>query len=149
MFQGQYAVKVGSFFRLAFPGPYRERLGKSIIITYGFENSLMATSETFWEELFKKELAEKSVLSAKVRDIRRVFLGGITAVEFDAQGRFVIPEYLREYSKIMTQKDAIFVWQNDYVEIWDKKTWDERQIEVLKNISVIAEKLSGIEDRDE
>jgi MraZ protein len=148
MFQGQVLVRVGAFYRIAFPRDYRELLGNKIIVTYGFENSLIATSESQWEKIFTKEFDNKSVLSTDVRDLRRVFLGGITTVEFDQQGRFVIPEYLREYAKIQIQTDAVFVWQKDYVEIWDKLIWEDRQKEVLKNISLIAEKLSREEIND-
>jgi MraZ protein len=145
MFQGQYSVKVGSFYRLAFPSPYRERLGGRFIITYGFDNSLIATSEQYWDELFKKEIEGKSFLSPQVRDMRRFFLGGISTIEFDSQGRFIIPEYLREYAQVQMQEEVIYVWQKEYIEIWNKKNWVDRQREVLKNITAIAEKLSGNE----
>ena len=146
MFQGQYTVNVGAYYRLAFPSPYRDRFGEKIIITYGFENSLIVTSESKWEELFKKELAEKSVLSAQVRDIRRIFLGGIAYIDFDTQGRFIIPEYLREHANINIKSEATFVWQSNYIEVWDTKSWRQKQQESLKNMSTIAEQLSGIED---
>ena len=143
MFQGQVNAKVGAFYRVAFPRDFRELLGNKIILTYGFDNSLLVTSEDKWEGIFKKDLEDKSFLSGNVRDIRRVFLGGVSSLEFDTQGRFIIPEYLRDYAKIKIQEEVVFIWQKKYVEIWDKHSWITRQKEVLGNISVIAEKLSG------
>lgn len=148
MFQGQVIAKVGAFYRVAFPRNFRDLLGNKIILTYGFENSLLATSEEKWGETFAKDLDNKSVLSSDVRDIRRVFLGGISSVEFDTQGRFIIPDYLRDYAKIKVQEEVIFVWLGKYVEIWDKYSWITRQKKILGNISVIAEKLSR-EEADE
>ncbi len=142
MFQGQVAANVGAFFRIAFPKDYREKLGERIILTYGFENSLIATNEQRWEELFNLELKDKSFFSEKVREIKRVFLGGITSIEFDQQGRFIVPEYLRNYAKITVKSEAVFVWQKDYIEIWDKVTWTERQSVALKNLTLIGENLS-------
>lgn len=142
MFSGQYSVRVGDFFRVAFPGPYKEKLGEKLIITFGFENSLIITSDQKWETLYSKEIEGKSFLLPEVRDIRRFFLGGITTLEFDKQARFIIPEYLREYANIKVKENVIFVWQEEYVEVWDKEKWNERQENILKNISTIAEKLS-------
>ncbi len=142
MFQGQYRVKIGEFFRVAFPRTYRDRLGEKIIITYGFESSLIITSESQWDALYKKEIEGKSFLFPNVRDIRRFFLGGIATIEFDKQGRFIIPEYLRTYGELVDQKEVTFVWQKEYVELWNSKRWAEKEKELLRNISVIAEKLS-------
>ena len=149
MFQGQYTVKVGDFFRIAFPNVYREKLVERIIVTYGFDQSLIVTSENNWDELYKKEIEEKSFLIPEVRDIKRFFLGGITYIEFDKQGRFILPEYLREHAQIRTNEEVTCVWQHEYIEIWNRKVWLEREIGVLKNISLIAEKLSRNEERDE
>lgn len=142
MFQGQHIVKVGSSFRVAFPISFREKLGEKIIITYGFEGSLIATSESNWDSLYKKEIEGKSFLLPEVRDIRRFFLGGISSLDFDKQGRFIIPEYLREYADITLATEVSFVWQKEYIEIWSMEIWKERQKNVLKNISIIAENLS-------
>lgn len=142
MFQGQISARVGAFFRVAFPKTYKGRLGEKIIITYGFENSLIATSEKKWEELFKNEFESKSIFSEKIRDLKRIFLGGITQLDFDSQGRFIIPEYLRAYAKLTASNETVFVWQNDYVEIWDKKHWEENLNTKLKNLTIISEKLS-------
>lgn len=145
MFQGQYTVKVGAFYRIAFPSVYRKQLEETIIITYGFDQSLIMASESKWDNLYQKEIEGKSFLLPQVRDIRRFFLGGISTVDFDKQGRFLIPEYLREYSGIRIDNEAVFVWQKEYVELWSKETWLIRQKDILKNIAVIAEALSRSE----
>lgn len=145
MFQAQQTVKIGKKFRTAFPSEFRERLGEKVIVTYWFEHSLFATSEKRWEDVLKKELENKSFLSSKVRDLRRFLLGGVSSVEFDPQGRFVIPEYLRKHAQIQVDEEATFVWQEEYVEIWNKKRWEAREVEAIKNISAIANEFGSVE----
>ena len=139
---GQITVKVGKKFRVAFPSEYRARLGKKMMLSFGFEKSLIATSEENWQQLFEKEVRAKSFLQEAIRDIRRFFFGGVTDIEFDDQGRFVIPEYLRSYASILEDTEIVFVWQQEYVEVWNKKAWDDRQKDILKNISAIAQHIS-------
>lgn len=139
--QGQYTARVGKKFRIAFPSAYRQHLGEKVIITFGFEGSLIATSEKNWQEIVQKELNTKSFLQSKARDLRRFFLGGVSNIEFDAQGRFVLAEYLRNYSKIAEDKDAVFVGQDEYIEIWEAETWNKKQQEILGNIGSIADSL--------
>lgn len=137
--QGQYTVKVGKKFRVAFPAEYREKYGKQMMVSFGFEKSLIATSQANWQGLFEKEVHGKSFLQEAVRDLRRFFFGGVTDIEFDDQGRFVIPEYLRTYAGIVEDLEVVFVWQQEYVEIWSKHAWDARQKDVLRNIGAIAQ----------
>jgi len=140
--QGQVTVKVGKKFRAAFPHEYREVYGKKLLLSFGFEKSLIATSPENWKTLFDKEVQHKSFFQEATRDIRRFFLGGVTDIEFDDQGRFVIPEYLRTYAGILEESEIVFIWQQEYVEIWNKKSWDMRQKDILRNIGAIAQALS-------
>jgi MraZ protein len=71
-------------------------------------------------------------------------LGNATYIELDSKGRFVIPEYLREFASI--DKEIVFAGIQRFVEIWDKKQWEEHQKGLAKNIESIADKLSEPED---
>lgn len=142
MFHGQVSAKVGAFYRVAFPRNFREQLGNKLILTYGFEQSILATSEDKWDQIFKKELEDKSVLLSGVRDIKRVFLGGVSSIEFDTQGRFIIPDYLRDYARIKISGEVVFIWQRKYVEIWDKNSWNTKRKGILESMTAIADKLS-------
>ncbi len=139
MLAGQHNVKIGDKFRVAFPKEFRDELGKTVILTYGFEKSLVAFSEESWSA-FKAEIEGKSSLLPEVRSLRRIFIGGATTISFDSQGRFILPEYLREHGKIKTE--LLFIGLDTYVEIWDKKEWKEKQSEALKTMETIGEKLA-------
>ena len=69
-------------------------------------------------------------------------LAGAMDVTLDAQGRFVVPEYLRTYSKL--QKDAVLVGINDRLELWDRATWNAYAQEAEKNVESVAESLGGL-----
>lgn len=143
--QGQHIVKVGKKYRIAFPSEYLKLLGKAVILTYGLDESLIATSEENLD-LITKNIEDQSFLIAKVRELRRVFLGGKTDVEFDSQNRFVLPEYLREYAHVEEETEVTFVLQREngkaYIEIWKKEKWDADQKERLKQLGTLAESFS-------
>ncbi|OGH10542.1 MAG: hypothetical protein A2857_00450 [Candidatus Levybacteria bacterium RIFCSPHIGHO2_01_FULL_36_15] len=138
MLLGQFEVKVGEKSRIAFPKRFRENLGDKIIITYGFENSLMVVSEQNWKSLLEGT-EDKPFLLSNARDTQRFLLGGAAMVELDAQGRFVLPEYLKEFGDI--KEEVTFVGLYRYVEIWSSKKWLEHRDTIKKNISSVAEKL--------
>lgn len=140
MLIGQFDSKVGDKSRIAFPKRFREVLGDKLIVTYGFESSLIVVSEKNWISLLSGT-EDKPFLLSGARDTQRFLLGGASLVELDSQGRFVLPEYLRKFSDISSE--VVFVGLHRYVEIWDSKRWEEYQKNMQKNISQVAEKLIG------
>ncbi len=138
MLIGQFKVKVGEKARIAFPKRFREELGDKLVVTYGFEGSLIVVSEKNWRSLLTGTEGKPFLLS-ETRDIRRFLLGGATLAELDRQGRFVLPEYLRDYSRV--GEEVVFVGQETYVEVWNLEAWRKYEEENRKNIAEVAEKL--------
>ncbi|MBP6098681.1 MAG: cell division/cell wall cluster transcriptional repressor MraZ [Candidatus Levybacteria bacterium] len=138
MLIGQFLIKAGSSGRIAFPKRFRGELGDRIIVTRGFEGAIMVVSEKNWKALLEGT-EDKPFLLSRARDTQRYLLGGATVVDLDSQGRFVIPEYLREFAQITGEVVAIGLYR--YAEIWDKKRWDVYQKNAEKNIASIAEGL--------
>lgn len=138
MLIGQYDSKVGEKNRVAFPKRFREILGEKLIITYGFENSLIVVSEAGWKALLQGT-EDKPFLLSGARDTRRFLLGGASLVELDLQGRFVLPQYLKEFANV--KNEVVFVGLYRYVEVWDRERWIEYQGKMQERISKIAEEL--------
>lgn len=138
MLLGQFDAKVGEKSRIAFPKRFRETLGDKIIITYGFESSLIVVSEQNWKSLLEGT-ENKPFLLASARDTQRFLLGGAAMVELDPQGRFVLPDYLKDFADI--DDDVTFIGLYRYVEIWSTKKWATHREGIKKNISQVAEKL--------
>lgn len=140
MLIGQYESTISSKYQTAIPKKFREILGKSLIITKGFEKCLIAVSADHWKTLLEGTEG-KPFTNRSSRELQRFLLGNATDVELDSKGRFVIPEYLRKFAGV--ESEIVFAGLTRFVEIWDKKTWDEHQKDLGERIETIADKLSG------
>ncbi len=143
MLIGQYTSAIGEKHQAALPKKFREVLGDKLIVTKGFENCLITVSVENWKTLLEGTEG-RPFTSKSTRELQRFLLGNATDVELDSKGRFVLPEYLRSFASI--DKEIVFAGIQRFVEIWDKKAWEDHQKELSKNIDSIAEKLSGQED---
>lgn len=138
MLLGQYEGKVSEKGRIAFPKKLREKMGDRLIITFGYESSLIVVPEVGWKALLEGT-ENKPFLDADTRDTQRFLLGGASFIELDEKGRCILPSYLSEFGKI--EDEIIFVGLSRYVEIWDKKRWKTYQGQLEKNIETIAGRL--------
>lgn len=138
MLIGQYEGKIGAKSRVAMPKKLREILGSKLIITFGYENSLIIVSEKGWQALLEGTEG-KPFIQSEARQTQRFLLGGASFVELDSKGRFVIPGYLRSFAKI--KDEVVFLGLHRYVEVWDKELWGKYQQELEKNIDRISQKL--------
>lgn len=145
MLIGQYHAKISPKGRVAFPKKFRETLGDNLIITLGYEKSLMVVSVKDWKSLIEATEGKPFILGS-ARDTNRFLLGEASEVNLDDQGRCVLPLYLREYAKI--GDESVFLGLNKYVEIWDKKVWGEYQKYLSENIGMIAERLGKSDEKN-
>jgi MraZ protein len=143
MLLGQYDGKIDDKGRTAFPKKFREVLGDKLIITLGYENSLIVVSEENWKALLEGTEG-KPFIQSETRETQRFLLGGASSVELDDKGRFVLPAYLREFAKV--KDNVVFIGLSRYVEIWDKDRWLEYRKTLEKNIDTISERLVKKED---
>ena len=67
-------------------------------------------------------------------------IGGAAEVDMDAQGRILLPAYLREYAEII--KDTVMIGMVNHVELWAKELRDAASEDV--DINEIAESLDGL-----
>src|SRR5437868_1929956 len=139
MLIGQYESKIGEKHQAGLPKKFRDVLGEKLIITKGFENCLIIVSEENWKTLLEGTEG-KPFTSKATREMQRFLLGNASYIELDQKGRFVIPEYLREFAHI--NAEVIFAGIQRFVELWDRKSWEDHQKELAKNIESIAEKLT-------
>ena len=140
MLIGQYDGRLGEKHRIAFPKKFRSRLGDSLIITKGFESSLIIVSEKNWTTLLEGT-AGQPFTSSSTRQMQRLLLGGASSIELDSKGRFIIPEYLRDYASI--RDDVVFLGLERYVELWSKELWEKQRAVLEEKIELIAERLEG------
>lgn len=144
MLLGQYEAKFGAKNRIAMPKKLRSELGGKVIITFGYENSLIIVSEESWKSLLEGTEG-RPFIESETRETQRFILGGASFVELDSKGRFILPTYLREFGKI--ESEVVFVGLSRYVEMWDKKRWIVYRANLEKNIDRISQRLVEKEKR--
>lgn len=88
-----------------------------------------------WEEIERKVMSLPNS-DKRVRRFQRFFVGHASEVEMSEQGRFVVPESLRTFSKI--GKQAVLIGQGTKFELWSAERWQEE-----------FEDWSGDDDSDE
>lgn len=142
MLIGEFKNKLVQGNRIVFPKKFRDEMGNKVVITQGYEGCLVIVSEKGWESLVK-DAATGPFVSQSVRDTSRFLLGSAAEVEFDDQGRFVLPTNLKNYSGI--KEEVVFLGLSRWVELWGANKWEERKKYIDENSSEIGEKLSHLE----
>ena len=142
MLIGEYRSKLGERKRISIPVQIRKKLGKQLIITRGYENSLVIVNKKMWERI-TKDIVDGSFIDKNTRDISRFLVGSASELTCDAQGRFVIPKALYEYSELGKKgEEVVFVGLVNWVEVWSKEKWEERIKYVSKNADKISKELT-------
>lgn len=137
MLLGQYQTKINQKGRVALPVKFKRILGNKIIVTAGYEQSLMIVTQKDWREVVDR-VNQGSTLGP-TRETDRFLLGSAHDVELDSQGRFVIPKHLREYANL--ELNIIFVGVGNRAEIWNQESWEAYSKNLNKKVKELGEKL--------
>lgn len=138
MLIGEFEHSLDAKGRLIMPAKLREAIGDKFVVTKGLDGCLFAFSLTEWAN-FEEKLKTLPLSNRNSREFTRFFLSGATECEIDKQGRFLIPNNLRETANL--QKEVVIIGVGTRIEIWDKTKWNSYNNE---NISVedIAENMT-------
>ncbi len=141
MFIGEYQHSIDSKGRMAIPAKFRPALKKGAIVTRGLDNCLFVYTKDEWQKLVEK-IAQLPLAQQKSRAFSRMMLAGAMDVSLDAQGRILIPEYLRSFADV--DKETIVAGLYNRLEIWDRGTWEKYKASTEKESTQIAEELEGL-----
>lgn len=141
MFIGEYQHSIDSKGRMAIPAKFRRGLEGGVIVSKGIDQCLSIHPKEEWVK-FADRISKPTIDQANSRAYKRHTLGGAIDVEFDAQGRILISEYLRSYAGI--KEKAVVVGLYNYMEVWDEEKWKTHKSEIEKNGDKIAENLGNI-----
>ena len=107
--------------RVALPKKLRDQIGgNSIILSRGFERCIFGYDRDDWLKEAEKQVS-LPISDSKVRTLKRYMFSGAADVELDSQGRFVIPQSLKEYAQI--EGEMIVIGAGDHFEIWNSAVW--------------------------
>src|SRR3989344_5264003 len=140
MFIGEYRHAIDEKGRLAIPAKFRNRLKKAVV-TRGLDNCLFVYELAEWKGLATR-LAALPFSQANSRAFARLMLAGAMDVAIDAQGRIVIPEYLRQYAHL--GKETVVAGLYNRLEIWDQAAWTAYKEKTEKDSNEIAEKMGEL-----
>ena len=140
MLMGEYRNSIDTKGRIVIPSKFREELGNKIILTRGLDGSLFIYSEDAWNKLTEK-LQTLSFTEKESRNFTRFLLSGANTLEFDKQGRIIIPSYLKEYANF--SKEVVLVGVLNRVELWSCDAWDKFMTDNFDDLSSISSDLFG------
>ncbi len=141
MFLGEYHHSIDDKGRVSVPTKFRDDLVKGAVVTRGLDTSLFLLPLEEWGKLADK-LAGLPLGQADARAFSRLMLAGAMDIKLDGQGRFVIPEYLREYAGL--KREVVIVGVHNRLELWDEEAWHKYTAQTEADATKIAEKLGTL-----
>ena len=126
MFYGEYSHGIDTKGRLILPARLREVAKENGVekfyVTRGLDKCIFMFADQEWH-LQENRFKGLSFTKQQARNFNRMFFAGAVEVAPDRQGRFIIPDYLKEFAGI--KKDAVVIGVSNRIEIWNTATWRE------------------------
>lgn len=142
MFYGEYQHSIDRKGRIILPAKFRETAKAHFIekffVTRGLDKCLFMFPEEEWRSQESK-LKAISFTKQQSRTFNRLYFSGAAEINFDAQGRILLPQYLKDFAEI--KKDVVLVGVSNRIEIWAKDRWQEFYGNSRQSYEEIAEKL--------
>ena len=110
---------------MAVPAKHRDSLNElcdgQLVATIDTQSRcLMIYPLPAWQEI-ELQLQELPALNSAVRRFQRLTLGYASDLEFDGNGRMLLPQALRDYAQL--EKKAVLVGQAKRFELWSEELW--------------------------
>lgn len=138
MLSGEYRHVLDEKKRLIIPSKIRSEMGSNMVITRGLDGCLFGYSEENWNGIMEK-LNTLPFTKKDARNFTRFLTSGATLLEFDKQGRIVIPTYLSNYAEL--SKEIVIIGVIGRIEIWSKEKWEQFMNNNFESLSDISENL--------
>lgn len=136
MFLGEYTTRFSGKGRVILPRKMREEItGKAVILSRGFEGCIWGFDIEIWKKEAEKQL-EISATEERARYLRRYLFSSSEPVEFDSQGRFVIPSALLTFAKLVNE--VVIIGAGDHFEIWNSKSWKKHLREIERDYGKVS-----------
>ena len=129
--------KVDARGRIFIPSDLREELGESFHVMILNEKCINAYNDAGWRRFMDK--AES--LSIRLQPKMRAIFANASKCELDSQGRFLLPQKLRERAGIT--KDVTVIGAGTLVQIWDTETYNEvnEKESTLEHLNALLDEL--------
>lgn len=142
MFIGEFQHSMDQKGRVAIPVKFRSALKGGGVLTKGLDGCLFVFGKLTWKSISEK-VANMPMSKASARSYARLLLAGASEIEFDNQGRILVPITLKKYADL--NQKVVVVGLSNRLEIWSKSKWDEMLKKVEPNAGKIVEELADLE----
>ena len=137
MFKGISNLNIDTKGRASMPQRYRNdfciKKKCKLVITADKDKCLLIYTQNNWN-IIEKKLSNLPSYNKEARFIQRLVIGHATESEIDSQGRFLIPNPLREYAAI--QKKIILLGQGSKFELWSETIWNKKMKSWLESENI-------------
>ena len=144
-FTGEHECKLDAKGRLVLPSRLKsvlpEASKKSIIVRKGFESNLILYPITEFQNIYTR-INSLNEFSSEQRKLKRNLFSGISQVDFDSNGRFLIPKNMIANCGI--EKEVILIGVGNIIELWNPMTYKNNLIKDSKEFSSLAQKYLDI-----
>lgn len=141
MFFGEYFHQCDQKFRLRMPSKFKPDIANGCYITKGNDGCLMIFTSHEVDRLLHNKIDDLPIFDQKVNRALRVLFSSAYKLAEDNQGRFLLPQSLREYAGI--EKDVVFIGVGNRAEIWSLKRWTDYRNQTDANIDDVLEELGN------
>ena len=136
LFVSKFTNKIDKKGRISFPSIFRNALpnnNRNEIILYKSlkHNSIEGCNSNRIHEIAKR-INKLDIFSEDQDDFATSIFSEMQPTNIDQEGRFLIPEILKEHAKISSE--ATFVGQGFFFQIWEPNAAKERQINSRKRL---------------
>lgn len=138
-FLGEYEATLDVKGRFLLPAGIKKQLSEgenSFVVSRGFEKCLTLYPMSSWNSTTEK-VNSLNDFDPKVREFRRLFLGGASMIELDSAGRMLLPNTLKEFAGL--HKEIILAAAGDKIEIWEagkyKKFFEDFSPEAFSDLA--------------
>ena len=125
-FTGEYYNTLDSKSRLSIPAKFRKALNtindRTFVLTRGFDNCLLLYPVSEWSKV-EEQLSFLSSMKGRHRNFIRSIVRHASYLQYDSQGRIIIPENLCSYANI--DKDVAVIGVIKKIELWSPKMLDK------------------------
>jgi MraZ protein len=142
MFYGEFSHGIDRKGRLILPAKFRETAKAHFVERFFVTRGLDACLFMFGEEEWRTQEAKfknMSFTKQQARTFNRLFFSGAMEIVPDAQGRILLPQYLKEYADI--KRDVMVVGVSNRIEIWSSEKWEAFYRSSKPSFEEIAEKI--------
>ncbi|MBR6090875.1 MAG: division/cell wall cluster transcriptional repressor MraZ [Anaerolineaceae bacterium] len=137
MFTGIYEHTIDKKGRTSMPARFRNELGGEAYLSVGIDKNLVIYSTAHFNAM-AEEIGKLSLADPTARIYRRRMFNKAEFIEIDANGRFLIPQFLRDELSAEAFEKVVFAGSNDYIEIWTAEGWAHAEAEAFHDEAMTA-----------